>query len=1037
MTKYSIYPVSKFILTSQNNFDLNFLIKSKSNDNKIFCITNKKITGVRLFNNESNIINVELTKKLNTIEFVNFKDKGRNRLSKKYIIVIKDLKIISFIYKIFKIIFSLKNTFENPCNFITFKNSKNQIFRGRISKFNAKSKYILSCGKNYTEIKLSKNGFFATNLKLGNGIKIIKINELNSKNNILIDFIVTYMQKNFIDSCYPEENDYLKLDNSFHYSTENNYQLPSKSKALNLFIDGIDFDYDEIKYFLIQFNKIDMSNIFVFFITDNLLIKKNIFSFNIHYIYEKKSFSSAVNRNLNRLQYGFTIFLSTYLEFPKHLFHILLSEIKNNMKLVYFDEYKPSTTAKYQFKPAFDRIYLLSKNYIGTNFCISNELLKKHTFNLESGICPFYDLLLKISRDLKDSQVLHLPLILKNKFKSPIPKVIETNTLKSFRTNRLQWKSRFGSYCLLPPVITTNNSVSLIITTAGDVSLLNKLLVSIQNKTQKINYDIIIVTHTTNFGDSYKSNYFNEISSNLVRVIKHEISPFNYSSIINFAVSFSKSTYICLLNDDMEILNGNWLTELLRWFSFKDTGVVGSLLLYPDNKIQHAGIALGLNYNCDHPEKGFSRFRNEVLSHINNARSVTAVTGACLLIKKETFISSGGMNPLFAEAFNDVDLCLRIRKKGYNIVITPHSTIRHYESVSVGPPLSDSRRLTFRNEINLFLKLHQRSIDKESFYSTNFSLTPKYYQLANPPRNNFHFRPLQNKKSSKEKPKHIWKNNNINTKEQICVFSHYDVKNEIQDHVIYYLNELNKLNFSIFFVSSCPHLKLTERSKINKITSAIICSNGNGRDWGNYAMGYNYSLGITKVKNILFTNDSIWGPITSLKPFFNFAEKSSTEILGLTDSYQTEYHIQSYFIYCKESVCNSKIFEYYFEKFIPQINKQDIIQQNEIGFSRLFRNSGYQLDAFFRYSDIKKSTIAKKAFGHELVQKGILLNSTHHFSKLMIEDLEFPFIKIELVKVNPSKVPDIRSIILSVKCKNYDLFKILQSEFVKLLPINQ
>ena len=180
MTKYLIHPVSKFILTSQNKLDLNLLIKSDRNDNKIFCIINKKIIGVRLFNKENNIINVKLTNKFNTIKFLNFKSEGRYILSKKYIIVIKDFKIISFIYKIFKTILSLKNIFENPSNFITFKNNKNQVFSGRISKFKSKSKYILSCGKNYTEIKLSKNGSFSTNLKLGNGIKIIKVNEFNT-----------------------------------------------------------------------------------------------------------------------------------------------------------------------------------------------------------------------------------------------------------------------------------------------------------------------------------------------------------------------------------------------------------------------------------------------------------------------------------------------------------------------------------------------------------------------------------------------------------------------------------------------------------------------------------------------------------------------------------------------------------------------------------------------------------------------------------------------------------------------------------------
>lgn len=1034
--KHLIYPRSKFIISSENVITFNYLNTTNIDRKNLFYRINKKITCFRTHEFEE--IKVSPTNTINVIDFIYSKNGIKKIFCKKYVLVINELKILSFLYKIIKHIFSLENVFINPRSFISTQNNSKIFITGRIFNYNLKYRYILSCGDKSIKIEFDKNGYFYTEHKFGYGIKILKIKQICCSHNItLIDFRVIYISKHLIDTTDTKNNSYFKWNLLYNdVFSKNIYKIPELTK-ISIFVDGIDINHTVLRKFLSQFNTIDMNSITLFLITNDLFIKKIPFTFKINHIYEEDSFSSAVNRNLVKLKKGYTLFLNTFIKFPNDLFFILSSNIKKNIKLYYFDEYHSALKEKFQFKSSFDKIFLLSKNYIGTNFCISNELLKNYSLNVKSSICPFYDLLLKLSLDLKNSEVLHIPVILENNFRTLNLKSFQSSTLKLFHSNELQISSKFGSYSLLPPVITSNNSVSLIITTAGDIRLLNNFLTSIQNKTLHINYDIIIVTHSSNFVNLDKLNYFNNISSSSIRVIKHDIFPFNYSSIVNFAVSFSTATYVCLLNDDMEILNGNWLSELLRWFTVKDTGVVGSLLLYPDYKIQHAGISLGLNQICDHPDKGFSRFSKKDLPHINHPRSVTAVTGACLLIKKETFLELGGMNPLFAEAFNDIDLCLRVRKKGYNIICTPHSSILHYESISIGEPLSDSRRSTFRKEIDLFLKMHKESIDNEAFYSNNFSQNPPYYHLAKPPRNKFNWRPFQNKKSLEEKPKSIWKSKNITQDDKVCIFSHYDEDREIQKHVIYYLNELYKLNWSIFFITSCPNLEAKERSKIDNITCAIICSNGNGRDWGNYAMGYNYSLGITKAKNILFTNDSVWGPITSLKPFFNFAEQSSADILGLTDSYQTEYHIQSYFIYCKESVCKSELFKRFFENFIPQINKQEIIQQDEIGFSRLFSNSGYQIDSFFRYSDIKKLTIEKKAFGHELVQKDFLLNSTHHFSKLMISDLDFPFIKIELVKVNPSKIPDLESIIASIESKNYGLFKIVQSELEKLVQINQ
>ena len=353
-------------------------------------------------------------------------------------------------------------------------------------------------------------------------------------------------------------------------------------------------------------------------------------------------------------------------------------------------------------------------------------------YNSNSKICEFYHFLLRISEFLDDSVVKHIPLVVKNKKGSYYNTNKHNATISNFRFKNSNIFFKQNSKTILPNYISNTASISLIIPTAGNIELLDKFLYSIFKYSKSYNYNIILITHKNNLNDKTKLTYFNKVKRNKLQIIKHEFDPFNYSKIINKAVSFSNSEFICLLNDDMEILNYNWLSELLRWFNLEDTGIVGPLLLYPNNKIQHAGISLGLNFLCDHPEKSLYRFNNFRLPYLNYPHYVTAVTGACQLMKRNTFVDVGGLNIRFAEAFNDVDLCLRVKNRGFKIVYTPHCVIRHHESVSVGNPLEKNRINTFKKETNLFLTLHEKKINKE-FFTLQITPNPSIFSISMSP----------------------------------------------------------------------------------------------------------------------------------------------------------------------------------------------------------------------------------------------------------------------------------------------------------------
>lgn len=224
--------------------------------------------------------------------------------------------------------------------------------------------------------------------------------------------------------------------------------------------------------------------------------------------------------------------------------------------------------------------------------------------------------------------------------------------------------------------INSNPLVSIIVLTRDNHIILQNCINSILQKTVYDNYEVIIVDNQSQ--ESETIIYLNEIQKHdKISVLKYD-KPFNFSAINNFAVSQSKGEHILLLNNDTEVINEDWLPAMLEHSQRTEVGAVGAKLLFPDNRIQHCGVIIGIAGVAGHAHYGSSYHMGRP-SVIGN---YSAVTAACFMLRKVVFNEIGGFDENLAVLYNDVDLCLRIRQRNYLIVYTPYATLYHYESAT-------------------------------------------------------------------------------------------------------------------------------------------------------------------------------------------------------------------------------------------------------------------------------------------------------------------------------------------------------------------
>ena len=265
--------------------------------------------------------------------------------------------------------------------------------------------------------------------------------------------------------------------------------------------------------------------------------------------------------------------------------------------------------------------------------------------------------------------------------------------------------------------------ISIIIPNKDHVEDLRRCITSIIEKSTYDNYEIIVVENNSETREIFA--YYEELANNpAVKIITYK-GDFNYSAINNLGVSEASGEYVLLLNNDIQIITVNWMEEILMYAQRPDVGAVGAKLYYPDKTIQHAGVVIGLGA---HRTAGHVHYRQKrenlgYMGRLCYAQNMSAVTGACLLVKKALYEEAGGLDESFAVSLNDVDFCLKLRRLGYLNVFTPFAEAYHYESASRGSDMTGEAAARYNAESARFREKWKAELEAgDPYYNPNFSL---------------------------------------------------------------------------------------------------------------------------------------------------------------------------------------------------------------------------------------------------------------------------------------------------------------------------
>lgn len=273
--------------------------------------------------------------------------------------------------------------------------------------------------------------------------------------------------------------------------------------------------------------------------------------------------------------------------------------------------------------------------------------------------------------------------------------------------------------------------ISVVIPTRDHVDLLKVVVSGLLEQTDYPDLEILIADNESVQAETH--GYFQMIADK-VRVIPCP-GPFNFSDINNRAIFHSTGELILLLNNDVEIIEPNWLKEMAIYFSDPSVGVVGAKLLYPDGTLQHAGVVIGIGGVAGHRMVGIPGDNPGTFGRLALSQDVSCVTAACMLVRRSVFDQVGGLDSRNLKvAFNDVDFCLKVRSAGHRIIWTPFAILHHHESKSRGLDLEGEKRLRFEREATWMIKKWGATLQADPFYNPNLSLETTNMLLANPPR---------------------------------------------------------------------------------------------------------------------------------------------------------------------------------------------------------------------------------------------------------------------------------------------------------------
>ena len=401
------------------------------------------------------------------------------------------------------------------------------------------------------------------------------------------------------------------------------------------------------------------------------------------------------------------------------------------------------------FKPDWNADLFHAQNYI-SHLSVYDAALVRQVGGFRIGFegSQDYDLALRATERLAPAQIHHIPHVLYHwriadestatfaaakpyAFNAAIRAVQEHVDRRKTAARVVPHYANYQRVIYAPPA--DEPLVSIIIPTRDRVALLRQCVDSIIAQTEYRNFEIIIVDNESREPETLE--YLRSLADSRRASVLRVEGEFNFSKLNNLGVAEARGHFVALLNNDLEVINGGWLSEMVSHAARPEIGAVGARLWYPDGTMQHGGVILGVGGVATHAHVGLRR-EHGYFARAHLTQNFSAVTGACLVTGREVYQQLGGLDETnLAVAFNDVDFCLRIAEGGLRIVWTPHAELRHHESASRGLEDTGAKQRRFLAEVAFMREKWGRVLEADPFYNPNLSIeSNKQFKLAFPPR---------------------------------------------------------------------------------------------------------------------------------------------------------------------------------------------------------------------------------------------------------------------------------------------------------------
>ena len=471
--------------------------------------------------------------------------------------------------------------------------------------------------------------------------------------------------------------------------------------------------------------------------------------------------SLATNDGIKQATGDYVVFLDHDDLLSPHALNELAHAINKQptAKLIYSDEdlmAEQGARIKPHFKPDWNLDLLLSHNYITHLACYERSYLNG-LGGMRIGYegAQDYDLALRASKTLHSYEILHIPKILYHW------RMVEGSTAsdasnKSYATRsglkavqdyldsigenaKASHDRRDNFYKIKWPLPSKKvmPTVSIVIPSRNGLDVLKPCIESLIDTTQYQKLELVIVDNGTDDLEAleylkYLKNEYSTGSQSKPFTVKliEDHGDFNFSRLINAGVKAASGDVLLLLNNDTQAIEAGWLQEMLSHALRKDIGCVGAKLLYPDETIQHAGVIMGLGGYAAHSHRGLPRYEAGYFCRAQVVQNLSAVTAACLMVRRDVFDQVNGFDESFAVAYNDVDFCLRVRAAGYRNLYTPFAELYHHESKTRGEDTCVNKQARFNKEKAQLLARWQPIINHDPAYNPNLTRSNEEFSIG-------------------------------------------------------------------------------------------------------------------------------------------------------------------------------------------------------------------------------------------------------------------------------------------------------------------